>query len=302
MRQVIHLVKAARKKADKPKLVNWFNEYKNMPLPQVASVRHFTPSKYGARLKAFNTLHDWHLPYLHPCFPQLLGLQQHISALSHSNSPFSLIGLVHIENEIRQYQPLTFDALSLHCYFDKIRPHRYGVQADINIEVSQGGEHCQTVCSSYLYSLPLDDFIDATVKAKSTSTELTLSQLATHSNLDFKPGIGRRYAQISGDYNPIHLAKWSAKLAGFNNVMAHGNHVLALTISKLNHNWLLPKERVAISTQFKRPIILPSTAVLNTSVLPPNFERSVSFELANPSAARRKRTMMSGEVTAIWDN
>ena len=302
MRQVIQLVKAARKKADKPQLINWFNEHENMPLPQVASVRHFTASEYGARLNAFNTIHDWHSTYLHPCFPQLLGMSQHISTLSHSNSPFSLIGLVHIENEIRQYLPLTRNTLSLYCYFDKIRPHRYGVKVDINIEVSQGGEHCQTVCSSYLSSLPLDDVIYTPVEARSNNTGLPLSPLATHSNLYFKPGIGRRYAKISGDYNPIHLTKWSAKLAGFNNVMAHGNHVLALTLSKLNHNWLLPKERVAISAQFKRPIILPSTAVLNTSVLPPNSEKSVSFELANPLAARRKRAMMSGEVTAIHDN
>ncbi|WP_269518799.1 MaoC/PaaZ C-terminal domain-containing protein [Alteromonas sp. BMJM2] len=301
MNQVVQLVKAAIKKADEPMLVNWFTDNKNMALPQVESTRYFTFSDYRTRLKAFNELHDWHEDYLHPCFPQMLGLSQHICALSHPNSPFSLIGLVHIENEIRQYQPLTCKDLSLHCYFDNIVPHPYGVQVDIIILVSQEGARCQTVRSSYLYRLPSIDAINTTEKSELIDTQVEWSPLIEHSKLHFESGIGRRYAQISGDYNPIHLAKWSARLVGFKNVMAHGNYVLALALSKLNYNWRLPTERVAISSHFKRPIILPSTAILNATMLPLNFEKSVRFELANTSASRRKRSMMFGEVKAISD-
>ena len=299
MRQVFQLVKAATKKADKPLLEQWFSRHQSMQLPDVASTRYFTPADYSSRLNAFNELHDWHSHYLHPCFPQLLGLSQHIASLSHANSPFSLIGLVHVGNEIRQYQPLRNEDLCLQCYFNNITPHQYGVQVEVNIQVSQGGKHCQTVSSTYLYRLPSVDILSTRTKPDSAVALATLSPLPEHSQLQFKPGVGRRYARISGDYNPIHLAKWSARLAGFKDVMAHGTHVLAMALSKLNHNWQLPVEPVAITSQFNRPVLLPSTVTLNTSLLPLNAEQTVHFELTNPLASRRKQSVMSGEIRAI---
>ena len=299
MRQGFQLIKAATKKADVPLLEQWFTDYQSMPLPDVASTRNFTPADYSARLKAFNQLHDWHSHNMHPCFPQLLGLSQHIGALSHANSPFSLIGLVHVDNEIRQYQPLSNEELCLQCYFNNITPHQYGIQVDVNIKVNQGGKHCQTVSSTYLYRLPSVDILSTRTKSDSAVTHAALTPLPEHSQLQFKPGVGRRYARISGDYNPIHLAKWSARLAGFKDVMAHGTHVLAMALSKLHHNWQLPVEPVAITSQFNRPVLLPSTVILNTSLLPVNEEKMVHFELTNPLASRRKQSVMSGEIRAI---
>lgn len=41
-------------------------------------------------------------------------------------------------------------------------------------------------------------------------------------------GMIRRYAQVSGDHNPIHLDPAAARAAGFDGVIAHGMSVLAL--------------------------------------------------------------------------
>lgn len=299
MKQVIQLFKAATKKADRPMLEQWFNRQEEMPMPDVASTRYFSSSDFASRLKAFNKLHDWQKQYLHPCFPQLLGLSQHISALSHFNSPFSLIGLVHIQNEIRQYQPLNNEDICLHCYFDNIHPHQYGIQVDVNLDVRQGGMHCQTVCSTYLYRLPSVDILSSRKKSDSLTASKQLLPLPEHSELDFKHSVGLRYAKISGDYNPIHLARWSARLVGFKDVMAHGSHVLAMALSKLNHNWQLPMKQTSIISQFNRPVLLPSTVTLNTSSLPSNPKNQVYFELTNPMATRRKQSLLSGEIKAI---
>ncbi|NVK56220.1 MAG: hypothetical protein HWE26_11420 [Alteromonadaceae bacterium] len=299
MKKVIQLVKAATKKADKPLLEKWFSEHECMALPEVATTRYFTFADYRPRLHAFNQLHDWHKHYLHPCFPQLLGLSQHISALSHPHSPFSLIGLVHVGNEIRQYQPLNNDELCLHCYFDKITPHQYGVQVDITINVSQGGQHCQTSRSTYLYRLPSVDILSNRATSDPVPSSEKLLPLPEHSQLQFKPGIGRQYARISGDYNPIHLAKWSARLAGFKDVMAHGMHVLAMALSRLNHNWQLPIEQIAIASQFSRPVLLPSSLTLKSSALASDPPTPVHFDLTNPSAPRRKQSVMSGEIRKL---
>ena len=47
---------------------------------------------------------------------------------------------------------------------------------------------------------------------------------------------GRRYAAISGDYNPIHLSTISAKMFGFKTAIAHGMWTLACVISQFVEN------------------------------------------------------------------
>ena len=45
--------------------------------------------------------------------------------------------------------------------------------------------------------------------------------------------IGRRYAAVSGDRNPIHLAGFAAKAFGFKSAIAHGMWVKARTLAAL---------------------------------------------------------------------
>jgi acyl dehydratase len=47
--------------------------------------------------------------------------------------------------------------------------------------------------------------------------------------VDVPADLPRRYAEISGDRNPIHLDRDAAEAAGFPDVIAHGMSVLALT-------------------------------------------------------------------------
>ena len=46
--------------------------------------------------------------------------------------------------------------------------------------------------------------------------------MVNHNNGSLAKDLGRRYAAISGDYNPIHLGALSAKLFGFKQAIAHG--------------------------------------------------------------------------------
>jgi acyl dehydratase len=46
--------------------------------------------------------------------------------------------------------------------------------------------------------------------------------------------VGRRYAQVSGDYNPIHLHPLSARLFGFKRPIAHGWWLLARSLAELD--------------------------------------------------------------------
>jgi len=67
---------------------------------------------------------------------------------------------------------------------------------------------------------------------------------------------GRRYAAVSGDYNPIHLSRLTARLFGYERAIAHGLWTLGRTLAELEP---VPKEPLFLEAAFKRPLFLPST-------------------------------------------
>jgi acyl dehydratase len=75
--------------------------------------------------------------------------------------------------------------------------------------------------------------------------------------------IGRQYAKVSGDYNPIHLSSASARLFGFPSAIAHGLWNKARTLAALAEQ--LPTANIEIAVQFKKPVRLPSEVALLAS-------------------------------------
>jgi acyl dehydratase len=72
------------------------------------------------------------------------------------------------------------------------------------------------------------------------------------------PGdIGRRYADVSGDRNPIHLHPLSAKAFGMPGAIAHGMWVKARCLAALEGT--LP-QALDVGLQFKAPMVLPAKA------------------------------------------
>jgi acyl dehydratase len=67
--------------------------------------------------------------------------------------------------------------------------------------------------------------------------------------------IGRRYAAVSGDRNPIHLHALSARLFGLPRAIAHGMWLKARCLGALEGE--LP-ESLSVEVAFKRPLLLPS--------------------------------------------
>jgi hypothetical protein len=76
----------------------------------------------------------------------------------------------------------------------------------------------------------------------------------------FAKNLGKRYAKISGDYNPIHMSALAAKLFGFKRDIAHGFCALAVTLGNLPA--LSSDEAVRLDVFFKGPVFLGSSVVL----------------------------------------
>ena len=64
---------------------------------------------------------------------------------------------------------------------------------------------------------------------------------------------------MSGDFNPVYLSKWSAKLFGFKQHIIHGMWTKSYCISELRKiNSLLFMDAFVINTAFKQPLYLPN--------------------------------------------
>ena len=68
-------------------------------------------------------------------------------------------------------------------------------------------------------------------------------------------GLGRRYAGVSGDRNPIHMHSLTAKPLGFPSAIAHGMWTKARALAQLESR--LP-DSFEVEVRFRKPILLPA--------------------------------------------
>ncbi|TKB48911.1 hypothetical protein FCL40_09730 [Ferrimonas sediminicola] len=71
------------------------------------------------------------------------------------------------------------------------------------------------------------------------------------SSLTMQESDARRYAAISGDYNPIHLHRLTAKPFGFEAPIAHGMYMVAKMLASA------AEPIGSASFQFQRPVLMP---------------------------------------------
>jgi hypothetical protein len=105
-----------------------------------------------------------------------------------------------------------------------------------------------------------------------------------------KADTGRRYAAVSGDYNPIHLHPATAKLlGGFPHPIAHGMWTMARAVAAMGG--AVPKPPVRIDVEFRRPVYLPSGAVFSFGPQDGGYRYAVR-------AIRDDRVCLAGTVKA----
>ena len=87
--------------------------------------------------------------------------------------------------------------------------------------------------------------------------------------------LGRRYAAVSGDHNPIHLYGLTAKAFGFPRQIAHGMWSKARCLAALDGR--LP-EAVTVDVAFKKPVLLPGRVLFASA----RRDGGYAFALSRP--------------------
>jgi acyl dehydratase len=181
---------------------------------------------------------------LPPTYPHVLAFGMHMELLA--RTPFSAVGVVHIANRIVQHRPLLLgETLSLRVLTSELRPHRRGREFDFVSELRVGDELVWEDVSTNLKRGDGDE---------SLPREPVFELPPVTAQWRLPDDLGRRYAAVSGDHNPIHMHAWSAKAFGFQRAIAHGMWTKARCLSSLR----LPDAFTA-DVRFKKPILLPGT-------------------------------------------
>ena len=198
---------------------------------------------------------------LHPCYLHSLAFPMHVMLLLLPEFPFPLLGLVHINNQITQKRPIEKgERLTISSCFEQLQLHPKGCLFSIKVEFYSGAELVWQSISTNLFLTKHGQEVEPT--AEKYVNKLTYDVIA---NWQLKANLGRRYAKVSGDFNPIHLSKWSAKLFGFKQHIIHGMWTKSYCISALQKvNPTIFKHAYEVNTAFKQPLYLPSEVELVT--------------------------------------
>ena len=202
-------------------------------------------------------------------YPHVLAFPLHMAIMTDRSFPFPAIGIVHLENAITQHRPISPDErLQVTARPADLRPHAKGRVFDILVEVHSSGELVWESTSTLL-RLGAGD-------PAAAGPDRRFEQVPPSGGEWRLPGdLGRRYAAVSGDHNPIHLHRLSAKAFGFPRQIAHGMWSKARCLAALDGR--LP-DAVTVEVAFKKPILLPGTVALGTARSGDGY----AFSLSNP--------------------
>jgi acyl dehydratase len=186
---------------------------------------------------------------LPPTYPHVISFPLSMELMTRSDFPFPVIGMVHVGNRIEQLRPIDAgERLGVRVRTADLREHEKGMQFDVVAEASAGGETAWRSRSNYLYRT-------GSGSSGKDGGDKERPQPPRADAVWKVPGdIGRRYAAVSGDRNPIHQRNLVARLFGMPGTIAHGMWLKARCLAALEG--VLP-ESLRAEVAFKLPVRIP---------------------------------------------
>jgi len=199
-------------------------------------------------------------------YPHMLAQPLHLAILTDPRFPSPAIGMVHLENSISQHRPVGIgETLGVQVAVGSPIPHPVGTAWRLTSTITAGEKVVWESVSTYLR------------RGRRNADAAWASDLVAvpASGLTFplKADLGRRYAAVSGDYNPIHLTALSAKALGFPRQIAHGMWTKTRCVAVLENR--LP-DAVRVDVAFKKPVFLPGRVAFGSQQTDGGYAFSLS--------------------------
>ncbi len=195
-------------------------------------------------------------------WPQVAAGPLHVAMFTDPAFPVPAMGIVHVRNRIEQLQSIAdTEAVELTTWLARCETVDQGTQVQVVTEATVAGE------------LRWRSELTALVRGKSKTKKEKSPQSAQVESPSLRSvmvhvpvDMGRRYARVAGDWNPIHQYAWTAKAFGFPRAIAHGMWLLGRVLAESGDD--LPSYPRVCEVHFRRPVLLPSTVALRTFAQP----------------------------------
>jgi acyl dehydratase len=202
-----------------------------------------------------------HLPLTY-CY--LLAQRAHLATMLGAAFPFRLVGVIHVDNQLSAGPGMAMDGpLELETVVRVAPPGPNGaVHAMLDTRATRDGGLVFACSSNYLV-----------VRGRRTGPRAAASEpvaapdapaLAAIAEWRLTPASGREYAALSGDWNPIHLWPWTARLMGLQRPIIHGMHTLGRVCAELERAAGRPLTQ--LGGRFRAPVELGRSLVLAASL------------------------------------
>jgi acyl dehydratase len=218
-------------------------------------------------------------------FPHVLAFPLHMAVMTSPQFPFPAIGTVHIANTITSYRPVAVgETLQIDVRASTLRPHPKGAAVDFLASARIDDEPVWESTSTYLRRGKGAVVATGSTDCAGASADGSTDPVVSTRSAEVVPGrvtwrlagdVGRRYAAVSGDHNPIHLYPLTAKALGFPRQIAHGMWSLARCVAALENR--LPPA-VTVEAEFKKPILLPGAVAFGQDPV----GDGIAFALTSP--------------------
>jgi acyl dehydratase len=203
-------------------------------------------------------------------YPHLLAFGLHLRIMTDPSFPYPAIGTVHVRNAIHQHRPIGFgERLDVSATATNLRPHPKGKAFDLATTVRSGEDVVWESTSTYLRVGRRDE---------SATPDAEPLEVVPGNGVVWRlpANLGRRYAAVSGDHNPIHLYPVTAKAFGFPRQIAHGMWSKARCVAAIESR--LPDD-VTVEAEFRKPILLPGKVAFGSRLT----NGGVDFALTRPA-------------------
>ncbi len=215
-------------------------------------------------------------------YPHVLAGSLHLALLTSDAFPLRLLGLVHLRSRIEAQRAIgQREPIDLRCRVGGHRESARGQEFELYTEARAGGQLAWTETSTLLARrtgsrTARPPLVAATARAAPEGASTTQFHLGAD--------LGRRYARVSGDYNPIHLSVLTARLFGFRRAIVHGMWSLARIAAELQPR--VSGGGAVLEVAFKLPVLLPARVSLRAWPR----ERGLSFALLDEAGERPHAT------------
>lgn len=180
--------------------------------------------------------------------------------LARPDFPLPALGMVHLANRVEQRRAVGVgEALDARVHAEGLVPHRRGTAVDVVAELAADGEVVWRGVSTYLAK-----GVRVAGAERPAGGERPEWHAPGPTGLwQLGSDVGRRYAEVSGDHNPIHTSRLAARAFGFARPIAHGMFTAAKALADVGaagrgdaYTW---------DVEFATPVLLPATVTVRVT-------------------------------------